>query len=185
VVNKLHQINSGKEPQYPCIKSRVDYRAIQGILEKKKILFPTRIQTMDHPTSGTKAILTKLCSSQNFNLQQATRAWSWPLYPLKRKLYPLYWRLGGPEGQSDRCTKSSVHTGIQSPDSPVHSESLYPCHEGIQGEWRHNSILTSELDGRQWLILHPCHHNPGMEPMYSLNGRLDGPQVLSGLVQKI
>jgi hypothetical protein len=49
-----HQINSGKEPQYPFIKSWMGSRAIQDVVEKRKILVPTRIQTLDHPTSGTR-----------------------------------------------------------------------------------------------------------------------------------
>ena len=48
--------------------------------------------------------------------------------------YPLYRRLGGQEVKSDSCTKSSVNTRIQAPDSPATSESLYRCHKGILGE---------------------------------------------------
>jgi hypothetical protein len=55
-----HQINSGKEPWYPSIKSGVGPRAIQEVLQKRKILVITRIQTVDHPTIGTDAFLTKL-----------------------------------------------------------------------------------------------------------------------------
>ena len=39
--------------------------------------------------------------------------------------YPLYRRLGGPQGRSGRVQKIWPHTGIRSPDSPARSESLY------------------------------------------------------------
>jgi len=39
--------------------------------------------------------------------------------------YPLYRRLGGPQGRLDRCGKSRP-TGIRSPDRPTRSQSLYP-----------------------------------------------------------
>ena len=39
--------------------------------------------------------------------------------------YPLYRRLGGPQGRSGRVQKISPSTGIRSPDRPVRSESLY------------------------------------------------------------
>ena len=38
---------------------------------------------------------------------------------------PLYTRLSGPQGLSGRVLKISPPTGIQSPDSPARSESLY------------------------------------------------------------
>ena len=39
--------------------------------------------------------------------------------------YPLYRRLGGPQGRSGRARKISPPTGIRSPDRPARSESLY------------------------------------------------------------
>jgi hypothetical protein len=39
--------------------------------------------------------------------------------------YPLYRRLGGPQGRSGRVRKISPPTGIRSPDRPVRSQSLY------------------------------------------------------------
>ena len=39
--------------------------------------------------------------------------------------YPLYRGLGGPQGWSGWVRKISPHTGIQSPDRPAHSHSLY------------------------------------------------------------
>ena len=39
--------------------------------------------------------------------------------------YPLYRRLGGPQGRSGRLRKISPATGIRSPDRPAGRESLY------------------------------------------------------------
>ena len=43
----------------------------------------------------------------------------------KEILYPLYRRLGGPQGRSGRLWKISPPTEIRSPDRPARSESLY------------------------------------------------------------
>ena len=48
-----------------------------------------------------------------------------PLYPPAKTQYPLYGRLGGPQGRSGRVLKISPHTGIRSSDCPARSESLY------------------------------------------------------------
>jgi hypothetical protein len=39
--------------------------------------------------------------------------------------YPLYTRLGGPQGRSGRMQKISPPLGFDTPDPPVRSESLY------------------------------------------------------------
>ena len=39
--------------------------------------------------------------------------------------YPLYRRLGGPQGWSRQVRKISLPTGIRSPDRPARSQSLY------------------------------------------------------------
>jgi len=39
--------------------------------------------------------------------------------------YPLYRKLGGPQGWSELVRKISPPTGIRSPDCPASSESLY------------------------------------------------------------
>jgi hypothetical protein len=44
-----------------------------------------------------------------------------PLYPR----YPLYRRVGWPQGRSGRVTENLAPTGIRFPDHPVRSESLY------------------------------------------------------------
>jgi hypothetical protein len=45
--------------------------------------------------------------------------------PPEKTRYPLYSRLGGPQGRSGQVGKISPHTGIRSPDRPYRSESLY------------------------------------------------------------
>ena len=48
--------------------------------------------------------------------------------PVKETWYPLYRRLGGPQGRSGWVRKISPPTGIRSPDGPARSESLYRLH---------------------------------------------------------
>ena len=45
--------------------------------------------------------------------------------PLGKTRYPLYRRLGGPQGQSGQVRQISPPTGIRSPDHPARSQSLY------------------------------------------------------------
>ena len=45
--------------------------------------------------------------------------------PPGKTRYPLYRRMGGPQGRSGRVRKISPSTGIRSPDRPARSESLY------------------------------------------------------------
>ena len=45
--------------------------------------------------------------------------------PPGKTRYPLYRRLGGPQGRSEWVRKISPPTGIRSPDRPARSESLY------------------------------------------------------------
>ena len=45
--------------------------------------------------------------------------------PPGKTRYPLYRRLGGPQGRSGRVRKNSPPTAIRSPDRPARSESLY------------------------------------------------------------
>ena len=44
--------------------------------------------------------------------------------PLGKTRYPLYRRLGGPQGRSGRA-ENLASTGIRSPDRPAHGQSLY------------------------------------------------------------
>ena len=45
--------------------------------------------------------------------------------PRGESRYPLYRRLGGPQGRSGQVRKISHPTGIRSPDRPAHSQTLY------------------------------------------------------------
>jgi hypothetical protein len=45
--------------------------------------------------------------------------------PPGKTWYPLYRRLGGPQGQSGQARKISPPTWIRSPDRPARSQSLY------------------------------------------------------------
>jgi len=45
--------------------------------------------------------------------------------PLGKTRYPLYRRLGGPQGRSRKVLKISPPIGIRSPGSPARSQSLY------------------------------------------------------------
>jgi hypothetical protein len=45
--------------------------------------------------------------------------------PPGKTRYPLYRRLGGPQGRSGQVRKISPPTGIRSPDLPARSQSLY------------------------------------------------------------
>ena len=46
------------------------------------------------------------------------------LYPRGKTRYPLYRKLGGPQGRSGRA-ENLARTGIRSPDRPKRSQSLY------------------------------------------------------------
>ena len=65
--------------------------------------------------------------------------------PPGKTRYPLYRRLGGPQGLVWTGAENVTHTGIRSPDRPARSQSLYrlryPAHEIYQ----HGTLLTSEV----------------------------------------
>jgi hypothetical protein len=71
-----------------------------------------------------------------------------PLYPREKGTrYPLYKRLGGPQGWSGQVRKISPHTGFRYTDRPAHSESLYrqsypgPCFSQLANLKLHLSVL--------------------------------------------
>jgi len=45
--------------------------------------------------------------------------------PMRMTRYPMYRRLDGSQGRSERVRKISPPTGIRSPDPPARKESLY------------------------------------------------------------
>jgi hypothetical protein len=51
-----------------------------------------------------------------------------PLFTPGKTRYPLYRRLGEPQGRSGQLRKISPSTGIRSPDRPARSQSLYRLH---------------------------------------------------------
>ena len=58
--------------------------------------------------------------------------WGWgvsvtlrPLFTPGKTQYPLYRRVGGPQGRSGQLRKISPPTGVRSPDRPTRSQSLY------------------------------------------------------------
>jgi len=57
--------------------------------------------------------------------------------PPGKTRYPLYRRLGGPQGQSGQVRKISPPTGIRSPDHPACSQSLYrpTIYSVIESDW--------------------------------------------------
>ena len=60
-----------------------------------------------------------------------------PALPPGKTRYPLYKRLGGPQGRSGRVRKISPPTGIRFPDHPIRSKSLYRLsHSGPFQAWR-------------------------------------------------
>jgi hypothetical protein len=65
-----------------------------------------------------------------FHDQGSRRVWgvsvtSRPLFTLGKTRYPLYRRLGGPQGRCRQMRKISPSTGIRSPDHPARSQPLY------------------------------------------------------------
>jgi hypothetical protein len=97
-----------------------------------------------------------------------------PLYPGKTR-YPLYRRLGGPQGRSGRVLKNLAPTGIRSPDRSARSQSLYrlsyPAHHQevpscIYSNWYTQSVYAScLLAGSGWksstpILLAASRHNP-------------------------
>ena len=68
--------------------------------------------------------------------------------PPGKTRYPLYRRLGGPQGRSEQVRKISPPTGIRSPDRPARSQSLYrlsyPAHKVLitRNEFRNGVCLS-------------------------------------------
>jgi len=72
----------------------------------------------------------------------------WPLLPQGKTRYPLYRRLGGPQGRSRQVRKISPPTGIWSPDRPARSQSLYRLsYPGPQNcEWPWINLFVTICD---------------------------------------
>ena len=82
-----------------------------------------------------------------------------PQYLPGKTRYPLYRRLGGPQGRSGRVRKILPPTGIRPPDRPAHSESLYrsPHHamHCYAGHWA--LVATWNKFWDKFLILYTYH----------------------------
>ena len=66
--------------------------------------------------------------------------------PPGKTRYPLYRRLGGPQGRSGRVRKISPPTGIRSPDSPARSQSLYRLrYPALQSSSQTSSLLSTTV----------------------------------------
>jgi hypothetical protein len=80
--------------------------------------------------------------------------------PPGKTRYPLYRRLGGPQGRSGQAQKISPPTGIRSPNRPARSQSLYrlsyPAHRLVDKylRFRQQSCLhlTRKRQGNSKLI---------------------------------
>jgi hypothetical protein len=76
---------------------------------------------------------------------------------LGKTRYPLYRRLGGPQGRFGQVQKISPPTGIQSPDRSARSQSLYPA--TLHGPISNINPLNAELNSICYLLalLEPHH----------------------------
>ena len=61
--------------------------------------------------------------------------------PVKTR-YPLYRRLGGPQGRSGLVRKISPPTGIRSPDRPARRQSLYRLRYPAHDDTRYSRHIT-------------------------------------------
>jgi hypothetical protein len=64
--------------------------------------------------------------------------------PQGKNRYPLYRRLGGPQGRSGQVRKISPPTGIRSPDRPACSQSLYRLSYPAHNVW-HRQIPKAKI----------------------------------------
>jgi hypothetical protein len=77
--------------------------------------------------------------------------------PPGKTRYPLYRRLGGPQGRPGQVRKISPSTGIRSPDRPTRSQSLYRLSylAHFQLCWVHLMFLVLEMlrdhDLQRWI----------------------------------
>ena len=91
-----------------CLNSEKEYDSLTGFLRRNYTSLP--------PSGETDAGMPS--SSHALSAMLSFLGWA-----LSR--YPLYRRLGGPQGRSGQVQKISPPTGIRSPDRPGRSQSLY------------------------------------------------------------
>jgi hypothetical protein len=75
--------------------------------------------------------------------------------PPEKTRYPLYRRLGGPQGRPGQVRKISPPTGIQSPDHPARSQSLYRLSYPAQDLlWICNNLSEyCKLEGQNFICI--------------------------------
>jgi hypothetical protein len=77
--------------------------------------------------------------------------------PPGKTRYPLYRRMGGPQGRSGLVRKISPPTGIRSPDRPARSESLYQLSLSLSASDSTGTLL-SQNSPRYMLSLWDVFH---------------------------
>ena len=74
---------------------------------------------------GNQRYISTLSLTSALDGGSGVNATSQPLYPRERDFfYPLYRRVGGPQGRSGQVRKIADPTAIRPPDRPARSESL-------------------------------------------------------------
>lgn len=127
----------------------------------------TRTQTLYHPASGTDMIPTMLPRLQKYNYRTGHKGPALDALPLEKRPSTYFTGAGWTPGPA--CT----HAQNLMPTAGFYLQTIKPTTSG----YTDGGLLHPNL--RTWLILHCGRYNPGKERGYSLNGRLDGPQVLS------
>jgi hypothetical protein len=73
--------------------------------------------------------------------------------PPEKTRYPLYWRLGGPQGRSGQVRKISPPPGFNSPDRPARSQSLYRLSYPDHRVSLNTHKLTDQISGADTNLL--------------------------------
>ena len=78
-----------------------------------------------HPTTGPEVEYSYTLSLTSALGEMGGQGHAPAVLPPGKARYPLYRRVGGPQGRSGRGRKNLTPTGIRSPDCPARSQSLY------------------------------------------------------------
>jgi hypothetical protein len=109
------------------------YQHLEGTywihLQRSRLQFYPQGKGKVHPRTGHEGPYGERCSStlslsSTLDRVGGQRHAPAAITPGKTR-YPLYRRLGGPQGRSRQVRKISPLTGIRSPDRPARSQSLY------------------------------------------------------------
>ena len=107
---KLYPTSAKKKPQYTINNNNKDKR---------------HPRTGHEGPKGEQRYSSTLSLTSTLDGGLVVNATPRPLYPPGKTRYPLYRRLGGPQGRSGRVRKFLPPAWIPSPDRPARSESLY------------------------------------------------------------